>query len=214
MVEALSAFLMTPVWSFLFGAILVAAIPNTLVRAAVCVAAPLVGLWLVISAADGSYATATLAQLDLTLMRVDALSRLFAMAFCLAGGMAALYARHLRDTGQLVATLLYSGSAVGAVLAGDFITLFVYWEVTALASVFLIWARASEGAFHTGMRYLGYQIGSGVLLIGGIALLYRETGSSPSTRSPAAVRPIGRRACGWCSSASASRPPSRCCIPG
>lgn len=177
MLDAISAFAMTPIWPFLLGALVVALLPNTLARAVVCVAAPLVGLWLVVSAAEGSYANATIAQLDLTMMRVDALSRLFALAFCLAGGMAALYAWHVRDTGQQISTLLYSGSAVGAVLAGDFITLFVYWEVTALASVFLIWARATEGAFNTGMRYLGYQIGSGVLLIGGIALLYRETGS-------------------------------------
>ncbi|MEL6745717.1 MAG: proton-conducting transporter membrane subunit, partial [Pseudomonadota bacterium] len=177
MLDAISAFAMTPVWPFLLGALVVALVPNTVARAAVCVAAPLVGLWLVVSAADGNYANATIAQLDLTMMRVDSLSRLFALAFCLAGGMAALYAWHVLDTGQQIATLLYSGSAVGAVLAGDFITLFVYWELTALASVFLIWARATEGAFNTGMRYLGYQIGSGVLLIGGIAVLYRETGS-------------------------------------
>ena len=46
-----------------------------------------------------------------------------------------------------------------------------------MASVFLIWARRTEGAFHTGMRYLIVQIGSGVILIAGVALHYQATGS-------------------------------------
>ena len=63
------------------------------------------------------------------------------------------------------------------VFAGDLISLFLYWEGTALASVFLIWARGTEGAYQTGMRYLIIQIGSGVILIAGIALHYSATGS-------------------------------------
>ncbi|MGI9356373.1 MAG: Na(+)/H(+) antiporter subunit D, partial [Rhizobiaceae bacterium] len=76
-----------------------------------------------------------------------------------------------------IATLIYAGTAIGAVFAGDLISLFFYWEGTALASVFLIWARHTEGAYRTGMRYLIIQIGSGVVLIAGIALHYRATGS-------------------------------------
>ncbi len=114
-------------------------------------------------------------QLDL--MRVDKLSRVFALIFCLAAFLGNLFAWHIRDTVQQVAALLYAGSAIGAVFAGDLISLFFYWEGTAIASVFLIWARRTEGAYHTGMRYLIIQIGSGVILLAGIALYYRDTGS-------------------------------------
>ena len=114
---------------------------------------------------------------DLDLMRVDKLSRIFALIFCLAAFLGNLYAWHLRDTVQQSAALLYAGSAIGAVFAGDLISLFFYWEGTAIASVFLIWARRTEGAYHTGMRYLIIQIGSGVILLAGVALYYRDTGS-------------------------------------
>ena len=43
--------------------------------------------------------------------------------------------------------------------------------------VFLIWARKTEGAFKTGMRYLVIQIASGVILIAGVALHYQTSGS-------------------------------------
>jgi multicomponent Na+:H+ antiporter subunit D len=115
--------------------------------------------------------------MQIGLMRVDALSQIFGLAFSLAAMLAALYAWHLRDTVQQVATLLYAGSAIGAVFAADLITLFVFWEGTAIASVFLIWARRTEGSFAAGMRYLVIQIGSGVILIAGIVLYYREMGT-------------------------------------
>ena len=88
-----------------------------------------------------------------------------------------MFAWHVKDPVQQVAALLYAGSAIGAVFAGDLITLFIYWEGTAIASVFLIWARGTTAAYHTGMRYLVIQIGSGVILLAGVALVYRETGS-------------------------------------
>jgi len=114
---------------------------------------------------------------ELELMRVDKLSRIFALIFCLGAFLGNIYAWHLRDTVQQMAALIYAGAAIGAVFAGDLITLFFYWEGTAISSVFLIWARRSVGAYHTGMRYLLVQIGSGVILIAGVALFYRDTGS-------------------------------------
>ena len=62
-------------------------------------------------------------------------------------------------------------------LRGDLITLFVYWELTAVSSVFLIWASRNERSYHAGMRYLIIQVGSGVLLLSGTLLHFRDTGS-------------------------------------
>ena len=69
------------------------------------------------------------------------------------------------------------GPQLARCFRGDLISLFFYWEGTAIASVFLIWARRTPGAFHTGMRYLIIQIASGVILLAGVALYYRSTGS-------------------------------------
>jgi multicomponent Na+:H+ antiporter subunit D len=63
------------------------------------------------------------------------------------------------------------------VFAGDLVTLFVYWELTAISSVFLIWATRTERAFKTGMRYLLIQVGSGVILLSGVLVWYHDTGS-------------------------------------
>ena len=115
--------------------------------------------------------------LSLVTLRVDKLSLLFGYVFLLAAFLGGLYALHVRDTVQHAAGLIYAGSALGAVFAGDLVTLFIFWEGIAVASVFLIWASRNERAYRAGMRYLVVQIGSGVLLLAGVLIHYRQTGS-------------------------------------
>ncbi len=114
---------------------------------------------------------------ELIVVRVDRLSLIFGYIFHLGAFLAAVYALHVRDTVQHVSAMIYVGAAVGAVFAGDLITLFVYWELTAVSSVFLIWATRTEESYRSGMRYLVIQVGSGVLLLAGVIAHASATGS-------------------------------------
>lgn len=162
---------------FLAGAIVLLALPQGRMRGALLLVVPLIAGWQVWTMPEGNHYAMPFFGLEMELMRVDKLSRVFALIFTLAAFLGNLYAWHVRDTVQQLAALIYAGAAIGAVFAGDLITLFIYWEGTAIASVFLIWARRTEGAYHTGLRYLIIQIGSGVILLAGAALYWRETGS-------------------------------------
>ena len=162
---------------FFAAAILLLTLPKGPLRAGLLLIVPVIAAWQIWTMPLGMHYAVPLFGFELELMRVDKLARVFGLIFSLAAFLGNLYAWHVRDTVQQVAALLYAGSAIGAVFAGDLITLFFYWEGTAIASVFLIWARRTEGAFHTGMRYLIIQIGSGVILLAGVALVYRDTGS-------------------------------------
>lgn len=165
--------------AFLFfaAAIAVIAIPKGPVRSAFLLLVPLIAGYQVWNLDAGITNQVEFFGFTLDVMRVDKLSRVFALIFTLAAFLGNLYAWHIRDTVQQVAASIYAGAAIGAVFAGDLITLFFYWEGTAIASVFLIWARRTEGSYNTGMRYLIVQISSGVILLAGAALVYRETGS-------------------------------------
>jgi multicomponent Na+:H+ antiporter subunit D len=114
---------------------------------------------------------------QLTLVRVDRLSLVFGYVFHIAAFLGAVYAVHVRDGVQHASTLLYVGSSLGAVFAGDLITLFIYWELTAVTSVFLVWAGRSRRSYGAGMRYLIIQVGSGVVLLAGVILHLSATGS-------------------------------------
>ncbi|MEM9732569.1 MAG: Na(+)/H(+) antiporter subunit D [Pseudomonadota bacterium] len=169
--------LATPMVVFLVAAALVALLPRGPVAAAVTIIAPVVSAWWIWTSLPGTYGLLNYGDLELALMRNDKFATLFGYVFSLAAFLIAIYGWHVRDKVQQIATLLYAGSAIGAVFAADLVTLFVYWEATALTSVFLIWARRTEGAYTTGMRYLLVQIGSGVILVAGIAIHYQVSGS-------------------------------------
>ena len=110
-------------------------------------------------------------------LRLDTLSFVFSLIFLIAALLMAVYALHVRDTMQHVAGMVYAGAAVAACLAGDLMTLFIYWELTAIASVFLIWARRTERAYRVGRRYLLIQVASGLLLLAGAAVQVQSTGT-------------------------------------
>lgn len=140
-------------------------------------ALPIVSLGLLLSLDHGVYGQFKLFDYTLTPVRVDSLSLIFGIIFHIAALLSVIYAFHIRDTVQHVSGLAYAGAAIGAVFAGDLITLFIFWELTAVTSVFLVWASRNQRAFRSGMRYLVFQVGSGVLLLAGAIVHYNETGS-------------------------------------
>jgi len=164
-----------PALPLLIGAVLVA-FSRGPVRALVMLAAPLAGAWGVYQLEPGTVIEFQMMGLQLTPVRVDALSILFGYLFHLAAFIGVIYSLHLKDPVQDVAALAYAGSAVGAVFAGDLLTLFVFWELLAVTSVFLVLARRSKRSLATGMRYLVMQVGSGVLLLAG-AIWYASAGN-------------------------------------
>jgi len=167
-----------PALPLLLGAALVAFSRGPL-RALVMLSAPLAGAWGVYQLEPGTVVELQMLGMQLTPVRVDALSILFGYLFHLAAFIGVIYSLHLRDPMQDVAALAYAGSAVGAVFAGDLLTLFVFWELLAVTSVFLVWARRSRRSLATGMRYLVMQVGSGVLLLAG-AIWYASAGNGLS----------------------------------
>lgn len=125
----------------------------------------------------GSHWRFMLLGVELEMIRVDRLSTVFGIIFSIAATLGVIYNMYQQDPVQQVAGLVYAGAALGAVYAGDLLTLFVFWELTAISSVFLIWASGTERAYHAGMRYLIIQVGSGVLLMAGALTHYADTGS-------------------------------------
>ncbi len=137
----------------------------------------LVFLWVVWTIAPGTYGSLRFLGLDLVAGRVDTLSLVFAYVFSLITVIGTIYSLHVKDNVQHVAAFLYAAAAVGVVLAGDLVTLYVFWELMMLASVWLIWRRRTPQSYAAGMRYLLVHSASGMLLLGGIALFYFQTGS-------------------------------------
>ncbi len=167
---------LSPALLLIFGSLL-AAVMRGRIRSAWLLLLPVAGFVWLAAIPAGEYGHLAYLGLDIVPVRVDRWSRLFGLVFLLAALLSTIYALHVKDWVQPVAGLGYAGAAVGAVLAGDLITLFVFWELTAVSSVFLIWQRRTTRAYQAGLRYLLVQLLSGVLLLIAAAVWFRQTGS-------------------------------------
>lgn len=146
-------------------------------RSGILLSAPVVGALNLAMLPEAPGMPLALMDFTLELMRADRLSLLFGYLFHLAAFLGIVFSLHVRDTTQHVAGMIYAGSALGAVFAGDLITLFIFWELLAVSSVFLILARGTERAYRASMRYLSIQVLSGVILLAGAVIQARATGS-------------------------------------
>ncbi len=171
-----------PFLIFFAGALLVPFLRDVpRLRAVWLVLIPVAGALNVWSLQEGYQLQHELLGYTLTLVRADRLSLLFGYLFHLGAFIAIIYSLHLKKgdspTLQHTAAVVYAGSALGAVFAGDFITLFVFWELLAISSVFLIWTRRTPRAVSAGMRYLLVHVVSGVTLLAGAMMHAHRTGS-------------------------------------
>ncbi len=166
----------SPAWTLIIGAALIPVLQGR-ARSAWTVILPLFGMLQMWYLPAGEWAQLTFMGEELITMRVDRWSTLFGWVFLIAALMSSIYGLHDKHWLTPVAGLTYAGSALGAVFAGDLLTLFVFWELTAATSVFLIWASDTNASFRAGMRYLFVQLASGMLLLFGALQQLAETGS-------------------------------------
>ena len=146
---------------------------------------PVVALTTIWLTPDGSYFSTSFLGYHLEPFNVDKLSRLFITVFCITVFAGGLYCCKQATNSELSAALVYAGAATGVILAGDLITLFVFWEIMALASTIVLWSARTDASWHAGMRYILIHLLGGVILMSGIAVYSYETGSIAFT----AMRP-------------------------
>ena len=164
-----------PALIMLAGAILLPMLPRNC-RSFFSLFVPLVALGFVWLAPSGTHLTLKLMDYHLVVYKVDKLSRVFGMIFALITVIGCLFAFHVKEAAKQTSALLYSAGALGVTFAGDFITLFVFWELMSIPSTYLIWARGTRESEKAGMRYLMFHIFGGGLLFAGILIHTAETG--------------------------------------
>ncbi|MFH1479667.1 MAG: Na(+)/H(+) antiporter subunit D [Pseudomonadota bacterium] len=165
-----------PALIFILGALLVPFLKGK-IKSAFLLFIPVIGFINLINTPEGTHWVVRFLEYQLVFGKVDRLSLLFGYIFHLISFIAILYALHVKDDLQNVASLVYGGSALGVVFAGDLFSFFIFWEMLTVASIFLIWARQSKAAIGAGFRYLLVHAAGGLCLLAGIVLHVSQTGS-------------------------------------
>jgi multicomponent Na+:H+ antiporter subunit D len=138
---------------------------------------PLAAIYAAFFNQAGAHLTLNWLGQSLELAKVDALSSIFCQVFAVMSLAGILYSLHVNDKGQHIAALLYVAGGFGCVLAGDFLTLFAFWELMSLGSTFLVMLNRTRESVLASFRYFMYHTVGGLFLLAGILLRYKHTGS-------------------------------------
>src|SRR3990170_1358607 len=112
-----------------------------------------------------------------TLLHADRISLFVGYIFVIIGFFAILYTLHVEDTRHHLLAFWYVGTSLGAVFAGDLLSMYVFWELMVIPSAGLVFLNKSEESKGAGYRYLLMHLIGGAVMIGGIFLYYMQTGS-------------------------------------
>jgi len=139
-------------------------------------AAAVVAVWSLLMPA-GTYLPVSFLGFDAVLFNVDAFSRVMGVIFGLIGAAAVLYSYSTDARNRQTAFALgYVGTSLGAVFAGDWLTMLFFWELMAVTSTLLVWDYGGE-AVRAGFRYAIYHGIGGSLLMIAVVWHYTAVGS-------------------------------------
>ena len=136
----------------------------------------LLAFFAVLSMPHGTYGIYEFLSWKLTFCNVDKLSKVFAYIFTIMGVIGVIYSMHVKNEGEQLAAFYYVGGSLGVILAGDFLSFFLFWELMAFSSVFLVWYRKSNSSVSTGFWYLLWHVAGGLILFSGIIIQYSISG--------------------------------------
>ena len=141
---------------------------------------PIPGILAIISVLfmqNGHYLEFDYLGVHLTMGRVDELSIVFAHVFAIQSIIGFIYSFHVKDRAHHIAAAMYVAGAFGATFAGDYLTLFIFWELMAVASTFLVWLNRVQKSIDAGFRYFIFHTIGGLFLLGGLLLRYKMVGN-------------------------------------
>ncbi|RLA86486.1 MAG: Na(+)/H(+) antiporter subunit D [Deltaproteobacteria bacterium] len=165
-----------PAFWFFAGAVAMLVMPKR-GRPLLRLAIPPLALLSLMGLPEGRHLQFELLGFELCLGQVDKLSAVFGYVFIIIAFAGLLYSLHVRDDSEHFWAMLYAGSAIGAVFSGDLISFYLFWELMAISSVFLIWSHRTPQAIAAGFRYLLVHLFGGALLLAGILLWVHQKGT-------------------------------------
>jgi len=162
---------------FILGALLIPFLKGR-IKSAYMLLLPVLVFITLLKMPEGNYWIINFLDYKLIFGRVDRLSMVFGYIFTIISFIGVLFALKVDDDLQHMAALMYAGGALGVTFAGDFFSLYIFWELLAISSTFLILARRTKRSQAAAFRYILVHVFGGLCLLAGIVLYVKNSGST------------------------------------
>jgi len=166
-----------PIFIFFFLGAILLAFTKGKVHKALFIAIPAIAFIALIYTPINVEFSGTFLGLNLKFIFIDKLSKVWGYIFAIMAFSSAIFAYHNNDYKENVYATLYVGSSYGVIFAGNLLTLYIFWELMAIFSTMIIFARKTDKSTKAGFRYLLVHAFGGQLLFAGMILYYFKTGS-------------------------------------
>ena len=110
-------------------------------------------------------------ELKLSLFVCDEISWFFGLVFAVIGVIGSVYSMDKGSRGEKAASAVYAGSALMTVFAGNMLTFIIFWEVMAVASIYMVFQGNGPDARRSSYRYMVMHLFGGNMLLAGVMLL-------------------------------------------
>ncbi|MGM0680888.1 MAG: Na(+)/H(+) antiporter subunit D [Thermodesulfobacteriota bacterium] len=164
-----------PALYLLIGGLLLPLFREGVIKKCFIMAVPLVTFMSVIYLHNGIYGEVRFMDWQLVFGRVDALSNIFCYIMALMAIIGTLFSLNVEEDWHHVAAWYYVAGSLGVILSADYLSLFLFWELMAFASVFLVWFGGRPDSVASGFRYILVHTVGGLFLLAGIILRYYAT---------------------------------------
>ena len=161
----------------LFG-ILVMLLPRGF-RKPLSIIAPVTAAWGFLQmTADSSLPYELTPYIKMEFIHLDSLAWTFMLVFCIIAVLNGIYGIGIQHRYECGMSMVYAGSVMGVILAGDCISLIIFWEISAFASMYVVYCKHDRASARASFRYiLVHAFGGNMLLAGLIIYMFHYENS-------------------------------------
>lgn len=179
--------------------VLVMLLPRVL-RRPLTVISPVLAAWAFLRLPEESTLTCQpISYANLELLHIDNLSYAFTLIFCLAAVLYGLYGEGLQNRFESGISMIYAGSMMGVILAGDCISFTIFWGIAAAASAFESYSVNNGESAGASYRFILMHIIGVMLMMTGFMIYMFHYGNDPEQ-----LRNCSSEPCFWLIAAGAA----------
>lgn len=161
----------------IFG-ILVLVLPRVF-RKPLGIIAPVAAFWAFMQMTEDSSLPYELAPyIKMEFIHLDSLAWSFMLVFCIIAVINSIYGVGIQHRYECGMSLVYAGSVMGVILAGDCISLIIFWEISAFASMYVIYCKHDRSSARASFRYILVHAFGGNMLLAGLIIYMFHYGNS------------------------------------
>ena len=145
----------------------------------IAIAAPAAAAWALFRMTEDSSISYSIAPyINVEFIHYGRFASILLLVLCVTALLAGVYGSGLQDRCESGMTLIYAGSVMGVILAGDCITLMFFWGITAAVSAYVIYAGHKKASSGASLRFILIQAAGFAALMSGLVIYMFHYGNA------------------------------------